>query len=186
MKSASLIAQPNFHRKKKKTSCSTFRFAQNDSKKKNIQVWKHHKVSSPKKSTTTPPHRTRVPQRSVAFRSSFRKKKKNMDLTATAATSGIAPEHLGHQPGPKGQQKTSKGWFSGTSLLDDLDFFNVERKKAGFCWDYFFFGWFFVVKDAFWKLYTCLRNLDPFGWFFFEKGWISQAGRPPWEVVVSW
>lgn len=176
-KSASLTAQPNFHRKKQNIM---FHFpCWNKTTQIKIKIKKTSRCES-----TTPPHRTRVPQRSVAFRP-FRKKKKNMDLTATAATSGIAPEHLGHQPGPKGQQKTSKGWFWGTTLLDEVGFFQCWKEKGWSFWDDFFFLDDFLLLRMIFESYL-FERFGSFWMIFFWKGWISKAGRPPWEVVVSW
>lgn len=141
------ISQPHSTAKfsqKKKTSCSTFHVAQNDSNIKtnikNIQVWKHHTSTS----NSSPSKVSGLPF--------FIPKKKTWIWQRRPATSGIAPEHLGHQPGPKGQQKTSKGWFRGTTLLDEVGFFQCWKEKGWILLGWLFFGWFFVVKDAFWKL----------------------------------
>ena len=160
MKSASIIAQPKFHNKKI------------------IQVWKHQKVSPPKKKhTTTPPHRTRVPRRSVAFRT-FPKKTHGFDVRdvnprppelrqSTSATN--------LEPGPKKHQKVG---FWGTKILDDYRWM-LKGKRLDFVGLPFFWRMIFVVKDDLLKT-TCLwRNLDPFGCVFVWKrlGFLDFSGR---------
>lgn len=167
-KSASLTAQPNFHRKKQNIM---FHFpCWNKTTQIKIKIKKTSRCES-----TTPPHRTRVPQRSVAFRP-FRKKKKTWIWQRRPRPPELRQSTSATNLDPRGNKKHQKVGFEEQHFWMKLDFFNVERKKAGVFGMTFFFWMIFCCWG--WSLKaTCLRDLDPFGWFFFEKaGFLRQAG----------
>ena len=122
-------------------------------KKKTSRCETTRKFPHPKKAPplTTPPHRTRVPQRSVAFRP-FRKKKKTWIWQRRPRPPELRQSTSATNLDPRGNKKHQKVGFEEQHFWMKLDFFNVERKKAGVFGMTFFFGWFFVVEDDLWKL----------------------------------
>lgn len=155
----------------KKTSCSTFRFAQNDSKKNKNK--KHPGVKAPHLHIELESLKGQWP--SVHFQ------KKNMNLTATAATSGIAPEHLGHQPGPKGPPKNLKRLVLRNNTFGWFGFFQCWEEKGWILlgWLFFFADDFLLLRmifesyffDLFWEIWILLDD------FFLKKaGFLRQAG----------
>ena len=178
---------PKVSQKKKKQHVPLSKLLKTTQKKqkKNIQVWNHQKVSSPKKSTTT--HHTSTsnssPSKVSGLPSIPKKKKHGFD------SDGRDLRNCARAPRPP-------TWTQGATK-------NIKRlvlRNNTFGWSWIFsmlkgkrlefLGWLFFLDD-----FLLLRMIfesylfERFGSFWMIlvwKGWISKAGRPPWEVVVSW
>lgn len=148
MKSASLITHPKFHRKKeKKTSCSTFQVAQNDSKKtkiKNIQVWKHHTSTS----NSSPSKVSGLP----FFIPKKKKKKKTWIWQRRPRPPELRQSTSATNLDPRGNKKHQKVGFEEQHFWMIWMNWMLKGKRLEFLGWFVFLGWFFVVKDAFWKL----------------------------------
>lgn len=175
-KSASLTAQPNFHRKKQNIM---FHFpCWNKTTQIKIKIKKHPGVKAPHLHIELESLKGQWP--SVH---SEKKKKIGFD------SDGRDLRNCARAPRPP-------TWTQGATK-------NIKRlvlRNNTFGWSWIFsmlkgkrlefLGWLFFLDD-----FLLLRMIfesylfERFGSFwmiFFWKGWISKAGRPPWEVVVSW